>query len=480
MKYIKLFEQFLNEAKAKPGPDPYMRGLSDKEKEKKKEKMKKQAEMDDDDPDAYKEMPGDKEAREKGEVKTSKHVTKYHQLYGDKDKKDESIDESIRVGKVVSIAKYNPKTNRKELVDVRITDYTKKPGSKDFVEYELKGKKRKVSIDVFKSIMESNINEEKAEGDRGPIDDEKIEKALKTKSEETGVPIEFLRLVMRRGMAAWKTGHRPGAGIHQWGYARVNSFLTKGDGTWGDADADIAKEVRDGGHDKDLKESMIFEEEETYNDYPAAAKKNAQMAIDWKEKYGRDEVEAGTAVGWARAHQLAKGENLSADTVGRMASFNRHRKNSTIAPELKDTPWLDKGYVSWLIWGGDEGVDWAMAKMDEISKTESNRKILFGFDKFVNEKKKSKPKSDKQKIQDLTKKQKGLVKKARDIQGEIKDLAKSDDRKPTDKLQGLLLQSQMQQSTVDAQKVAVQKQQIELKSKIKTAKQKEKATDKKG
>ena len=27
---------------------------------------------------------------------------------------------------------------------------------------------------------------------------------------------------------------------------------------------------------------------ETYNDYPAAAKKNAQMASDWKEKYGRE------------------------------------------------------------------------------------------------------------------------------------------------------------------------------------------------
>jgi len=223
----------------------------------------------------------------------------------------------------------------------------------------------------------------------------------------------------------------------------------------------------------------VLNEEDTYNDYPAAAKKNAQMAIDWKEKYGRDEVDAGTAVGWARAHQLAKGENLSADTVGRMSAFNRHRKNSKISAEYKETPWKDRGYVAWLIWGGDEGVDWAMAKMDEISKTESNKKVLFVFDEFVNEKKKSKPKSDKQKIQDLTNKQKGLVKKARDIQGEIKDLAKSDDRKPTDKLQGLLLQSQMQQSTVDAQKAAVQKQQIELKSKIKTAKQKEKVTDKK-
>ena len=60
---------------------------------------------------------------------------------------------------------------------------------------------------------------------------------------------------MRRGMAAWKTGHRPGAGQEQWGYARVNSFLTKQPGTWGDADSDVAKEVRDGGHDSKLKKA---------------------------------------------------------------------------------------------------------------------------------------------------------------------------------------------------------------------------------
>ena len=29
-------------------------------------------------------------------------------------------------------------------------------------------------------------------------------------------------------MAAWRTGHRPGANAHQWGYARVHSFLVKG------------------------------------------------------------------------------------------------------------------------------------------------------------------------------------------------------------------------------------------------------------
>lgn len=75
-----------------------------------------------------------------------------------------------------------------------------------------------------------------------------VEKALKAKSEKTGVPIGILRAVMRRGMAAWKTGHRPGAGQEQWGYARVNSFLTKSPGTWGKADSDLAKKVKAGGH----------------------------------------------------------------------------------------------------------------------------------------------------------------------------------------------------------------------------------------
>lgn len=115
---------------------------------------------------------------------------------------------------------------------------------------------------------------------------------------------------------------------------------------------------------------LYMEKKQTYNDYPKAASKNAQKAIDWKEKYGRDVVTAGTEVGWQRAHQLAKGESLSEDVVSRMAQFNRHRKNSKIAPEFKDEPWKDRGYVAWLIWGGDEGVDWAMETMDKIKAEE--------------------------------------------------------------------------------------------------------------
>ena len=106
---------------------------------------------------------------------------------------------------------------------------------------------------------ENPINEEddadKKSTDRGPLDDDKIETALKKKAKDTGVPIGIIRAVMRRGLAAWKSGHRPGANQQQWGYARVNAFLTKGEGTWGKADSDLAKEVRDGGHDKKLKKA---------------------------------------------------------------------------------------------------------------------------------------------------------------------------------------------------------------------------------
>lgn len=93
---------------------------------------------------------------------------------------------------------------------------------------------------------------------------------------------------------------------------------------------------------------------------PKAAQRNAQRVLDWRERYG-DEVKGMTAVGWTRARQLASGDPISLDTVKRMAQFNRHRQNRTVAPENKGTPWKDAGHVAWLGWGGTEGVDWAIS-----------------------------------------------------------------------------------------------------------------------
>jgi hypothetical protein len=103
----------------------------------------------------------------------------------------------------------------------------------------------------------------------------------------------------------------------------------------------------------------------TYNDYPKAATEAAKKALRWKEQYG-DEVKGGTAVGWTRANQLANRESLSYSTIARMAAFNRHRKNSKVDPKYIKTPWKDRGYIAWLIWGGTAGVDWAIRKAEGI------------------------------------------------------------------------------------------------------------------
>lgn len=55
-----------------------------------------------------------------------------------------------------------------------------------------------------------------------------IMKSLKKKASLTNAPLGALTTVYRKGLAAWKTGHRPGVSQHQWAMGRVNSFLGGG------------------------------------------------------------------------------------------------------------------------------------------------------------------------------------------------------------------------------------------------------------
>ena len=352
--YMAHYGRGIDEADKKPGPDPYHRGLEDDEVEDKEDQIKKQADMDDDDPDAYKEMPGDKEAREKGEVKTSKATKAYNKLYKE-NKHVKSMNEmamgydahtglfyikgvpfteerleqvlnhlttkvklgdlpkqfsyfpAIQVadnegGEIVTITLDKAKEIRATLkrfkgklahdgdfnenvIELnhsgneasdkmaysqleRIIDYATmlrdRMAAGKGLDAWMYGKIVKAEdylntlydvVDGDDGVVEEADDTEQKSTDRGPLDDDKIETALKTKAEESGVPIGIIRAVMRRGLAAWKSGHRPGANQQQWGYARVNAFLTKGEGTWGNADKDLAKEVRDGGHDKKLKKA---------------------------------------------------------------------------------------------------------------------------------------------------------------------------------------------------------------------------------
>jgi len=92
-----------------------------------------------------------------------------------------------------------------------------------------KEKRKDMAIAAFKSKEES-MNESN--------------EGLKNKAEKSGISYSILKQVYNRGLAAYKTGHRPGTSAPQWAMARVNSFITKGSGTWGKADKDLADKVR--------------------------------------------------------------------------------------------------------------------------------------------------------------------------------------------------------------------------------------------
>ena len=78
---------------------------------------------------------------------------------------------------------------------------------------------------------------------------------LADKSKKSGISVGILKKVYDRGLAAYKTGHRPGTTAPQWAMARVNSFITKGSGTWGGADKDLAKQA--GGKKEEMEEDFF-------------------------------------------------------------------------------------------------------------------------------------------------------------------------------------------------------------------------------
>ena len=62
-------------------------------------------------------------------------------------------------------------------------------------------------------------------------------------SRATGIPVRILNAVYKRGEKAYLTGHRPGATSHQWGYARMYSFIMRYNKNSLTHDKDLAKQV---------------------------------------------------------------------------------------------------------------------------------------------------------------------------------------------------------------------------------------------
>ena len=128
---------------------------------------------------------------------------------------------------------------------------------------------------------------------------------------------------------------------------------------------------------------MAFEAEdgtielESYTDYPKAASRNAQRALDWAEENGWGSC--GTAVGKRRANQLAKRQPISEETIARMSAFRRQEGN-------KNTPYGEGcGGLMWDAWGGDEGIAWAAKKLERIRREKDEASYHSGSIHFTEE-----------------------------------------------------------------------------------------------
>jgi hypothetical protein len=108
---------------------------------------------------------------------------------------------------------------------------------------------------------------------------------------------------------------------------------------------------------------------------PAGARSAARRAIKFKED-GKANG-AGTAVGWTRAGQLARGESLSLSTVKRMYSyFSRHEVDKK-GKDWGNTANPSNGYIMWLAWGGDAGFSWSRG----IVNREKDKGLFANFGK---------------------------------------------------------------------------------------------------
>jgi hypothetical protein len=94
---------------------------------------------------------------------------------------------------------------------------------------------------------------------------------------------------------------------------------------------------------------------------PSAVARAAQRALDIRETLAPSR-RGGTAVGLARARQLAARERVSIDVIRRMVSFfARHGASPGSAQARQDR--TSKAAQAWGLWGGTPGRAWARREL---------------------------------------------------------------------------------------------------------------------
>ena len=195
-------------------PKHYYKGVKKDTKDDRAKHFKAKSKMSDENPKAYVPAPGDKDPKT-GELKKTKpsdHTKAFKKMFGE---------EAAMKRPHMLIAR-----NGKPVVDKRFKQFRNGPE-------QLEAERQRKIADIMKVAEDVEF-----------IFNESSKEALKNKAEKSGISFGILKKVFDRGVAAWRTGHRPGTTPTQWGLARVNSFATKGKGTWGGADKDLAAKAR--------------------------------------------------------------------------------------------------------------------------------------------------------------------------------------------------------------------------------------------
>lgn len=163
----------------------YFRGLGGKTRRARERHFKRQSAMHWDDPEAYRSAPGD--------------------------------DKPTKTSKWTDIANKKFPLKKKER-----SKKMKKNESVDFSQ-----------IDIELMVAEALVHADAVLLERRALNEAKKKKsgtatALKNKAKAANAPLGALRAIYNKGLAAWRTGHRPGASQHAWAMARVNSVLAGG------------------------------------------------------------------------------------------------------------------------------------------------------------------------------------------------------------------------------------------------------------
>ncbi|MEF2279597.1 DNA-binding protein [Deinococcus sp. YIM 134068] len=96
---------------------------------------------------------------------------------------------------------------------------------------------------------------------------------------------------------------------------------------------------------------------------PAEVRDNARKGLKLREEYGY----GGTEVGEEMAETLAAGGEVSEEQVRHIAQyFPRHAHDNLGETEEKGKP--SRGYIAWLLWGGDAGRAWSERAVEALNE----------------------------------------------------------------------------------------------------------------